>query len=94
MTIMYAGQAREALSAVIPGTGNVCVDIKGVTEIDLSGLQLLCAAHRTAVSANVTMRLDSDGNETFLASARAAGFLTHVGCPRDREKTCIWVGGY
>ncbi|SNB44783.1 STAS domain-containing protein [Geobacter sp. DSM 9736] len=94
MTIMHAGELRETLLSALAGEGKFRVDVTAVTDIDLAGLQLLCAAHRAAVGARGTMTLNREGNEGFVDAARAAGFPRHVGCSRDTEKSCIWVGGY
>lgn len=46
LTIYEAGATREALTEFIDGTQPIEVDLTGISEIDLSGVQLLLALLR------------------------------------------------
>lgn len=93
MTILHACQARDALLDVFTSEECIRIDVKGITSIDLAGMQLLCAAHRAALSANKTLVVDRTGNPVFTAATETAGFLRHVGCSQDNKNSCIWLGG-
>lgn len=92
MTVINACQARDALIEAFSAE-RICVDVQDITAIDLTGLQLLCAAHRAALAGSKTLEVSGVENEAFIAAAEAAGMLRHVGCKRDEKNTCIWVGG-
>lgn len=51
LTIAHAAELREFLSAVA-GREDVQLNTRAVAEVDVAGLQLLCAAHRTALASN------------------------------------------
>lgn len=92
-TISGAREFREALLASLEAAAEVEVDVSGVTGIDLTGLQLLCAAHQSAAREGRKLHVVDGGNTTFRDMARGAGFHKQTGCRSDRECSCIWVGG-
>lgn len=90
------GDARglqEALIQALEGATEVQVDVSGMTGIDLTGLQLLCAAHQSALLGGKSLHITDGGNATFRDMAAGAGFQRHTGCARDNSCSCIWVGG-
>jgi ABC-type transporter Mla MlaB component len=93
VTIGQAALFREALLDALGAAGELEVDLCGVTEIDLTGLQLLCAAHQSAQAAGKNFSVNDGGNRAYLDTVANAGFQRHVGCARDNSGTCIWLGG-
>ena len=92
---MTIGSIREVyevlLDAFNRGT-QVSLDLEGVSAVDLSGLQIVCAAHRTAVQAGRGFSVAGNRRDVIVKAAGAAGFLRRVGCVKDIE-TCFWAGG-
>ena len=93
VTIGEAGELRDALLAALDGEAEVEVDVSGLTGIDLTGLQLMCAAHQSAGTSGKSLHIVDGGNGTFRDMATGAGFRRHTGCAYDRACSCIWVGG-
>jgi anti-anti-sigma regulatory factor len=93
VTIGEAGDLRQALLAALDEAKEVEVDVSGMTGIDLTGLQLMCAAHQSAGKSGKSLHIFDGGNGTFRDMATAAGFRRHTGCAYDRACSCIWVGG-
>lgn len=93
MTVINACRARDALLDVFSVEDKIRIDVHDITAIDLTGLQLLCAAHRAALAGSKSLVVTGGDNARFMTVARSAGLLRHVGCKRDEKKTCIWVGG-
>jgi anti-anti-sigma factor len=93
MTIQNAGEIRSALLEAFAGVEVLSLDMTDVTEIDLAGLQLLCAAHRTSTTDKKSFSISGTDNETVKSMIRDAGFDRHTGCVHDIDKTCIWVEG-
>jgi anti-anti-sigma regulatory factor len=91
MTIEQAAQFREALVAGLAAADDLQVDISGVTRVDLSGLQLLCASHQSAELAGKRFQILNGDNEAFRKVATDAGFQRHIGCSRDHTNSCIWL---
>lgn len=93
VTIAHALELKQALlDALHLGTG-VRVDLGGVVEIDLSGLQIMCAAHQSAQTLGTLFQVCDAGNPLYREVVEGAGFQRHVGCARDNSTSCIWVGG-
>jgi anti-anti-sigma regulatory factor len=92
MTILNAGEIRNALLVAFSEGEEVCLDLGKVTEVDLAGLQLLCAAHRTAMADKKQFSISGIDNEVIECVIQDAGFLRHTGCAEDVDKTCVWTG--
>ncbi|HEY5513043.1 MAG TPA: STAS domain-containing protein [Geomonas sp.] len=93
VTIGEASRFKEALLDALGAATELQVDLSGVTEIDLTGLQLLGATHQSALACGKRFSVDAGGNRAYLDAVVNAGFQRHVGCNRDKTCTCIWVGG-
>ena len=93
LTISDAGGLRQALLAALEAGSELQVDLTEMTGIDLTGLQLLCAAHQSALLGGKWFYITDGGNMTFREMATGAGFRRHTGCARDTSYSCIWAGG-
>ena len=93
MTILNAGEIRNSLLEAFSNGAGLCLDMGKVTEVDLAGLQLLCAAHRTSMTEKKHFSVSGVDNEAMKSVIRDAGFLRHTGCTQDVNKTCVWTGG-
>lgn len=93
LTIPFAGEFRGALLEALDQAASVEVDVSGVSTVDITGLQLLCSAHRAACTRHKGFFLTGRDNPVFVESVGLAGFERHVGCSRDAGKNCIWIGG-
>ena len=93
MTIGQASELTELLLDALGAASELQLDLSGVTEIDLTGLQLLDASHRSALASGKRFSINDGGNRSFLDAVASAGFRRRVGCERDSNGTCIWVGG-
>lgn len=89
LTITTAGDLKAELLGGLGEPGALELDGSGVAAVDLAGLQLLCAAHRSAALANKTIRFIAGGESPVIdQAARTAGFHEHVGCIPG----CLWRG--
>lgn len=87
LTASQAGRLRAALLEAFDGSLQVEVALQDVTEADLSFLQLLCAAQRTAAARAVGFTLSGlEGAEPVRRLIAAAGAKSGIGCPEG----CVW----
>ena len=93
MTIQNAGEIRNVLLEAFSQGEGVCLEMGKVTEADLAGLQLLCAAHRTSMADKKHFSVSGIDNDAIRPVIRDAGFPRHTGCAEDIDKTCVWTGG-
>ncbi|HJV64533.1 MAG TPA: STAS domain-containing protein [Geomonas sp.] len=93
LTVAEAAGFRDGLLAALEQGADIAVDLTAVTEVDLAGLQLLCAAHGSAQAAGKRFWIEDGDNEVLKKMTAEAGFQRHAGCGRDKTSSCIWVIG-
>jgi anti-anti-sigma regulatory factor len=93
VTLPKAGEFKASLKEAFGAADHIEVDLRGVSELDLSCLQLLCSAHRTSVRLNKGFAIASPRPEVLHQWVERAGLTRHVGCPQDLHHTCLWSGG-
>jgi anti-anti-sigma regulatory factor len=91
LMIQNVGQLKTLLLQLLAGREAICLNLCDLSKIDLAGLQLLCAVHRSSINKNI--RLSFTCGDVVRAASEEAGFQRHIGCNQDKEKTCFWVGG-
>ena len=72
-TIRSAAEAQLLLREALAAGGDVEVDCAGVDEADITFLQLLIAAHRSAVQRGIALRLAPPPSPELLAVVERAG---------------------
>ena len=92
ITVQQADELKQCLMQALGSVAKVYVDSSKASCIDLSCLQLLCAAHRAATRMEKSFQLAEPVTGQFRCLADTAGFTRHTGCRLDITKTCIWVG--
>lgn len=92
LTIEHSEELREILKDGLDREERLSLSFSKVTDIDLSFLQLICSAHRTALQANKIFRIDKQGSEILMTAIKDAGFVREEGCSLDLSKSCIWKG--
>jgi len=93
LTIEYAVELKNALEQALKDGERVVLDLSKVTEMDLSGLQLLCCAHKTSVNLKKTLELTHDSPDVFKQTVRTSGYKRYAGCIKETEKSCLWIIG-
>lgn len=94
LTFEAIKEMQAALADILGEAEIVTLDVSTVEETDLSCLQLLCSAHRTAGALGKNLRLAWNRSAPFNQVAQAAGYERHTGCCLDRTKSCLWVASY
>jgi ABC-type transporter Mla MlaB component len=92
VTVQQAEEIKDKLMQALGRVENIYVDISKVSEADLSLLQLMCSAHRTAVTMHKGFHISGPVPEYLRQLAEMAGFRRDRSCRLDSTKTCIWVG--
>ena len=93
MTIERICELRSALLEAFEIGREVQLSLAGVTKVDLTGLQLLCSAHRTALAGELGFSITGGDGGPILPVAEAAGMLRHIGCAEDTGGGCVWKRG-
>lgn len=90
MTILQAAELREGLLKAFDAGSDVELSLAGVTEMDLTALQLLCSAHRTSLQKGVRLALVGGQPQAVAAVVELAGMQRLNGCAQDVAGTCVW----
>ena len=93
LTIENASVIRKKLIAALIKEDALKVCIDADAAVDISFLQLLCSAHRTASKLGKAFTLGRAVSGNFLNAVESAGYFRKRGCARDREAACLWTGG-
>ncbi len=93
LTVECAAELKSALMDVLAKAASVRVEFGRVTEMNLSCLQLLCSAHRTAMSEGKAMTVRPDAEGAYRRMTWRAGFVRHEGCEPAGADNCLWLGG-
>ena len=94
LTVENIQQLYGTLQAALDNTRELSLTFTDVTAVDLSFVQLLCAAHRTAVRADKIMKVSSHRPEILKAAVRELGFVREEGCTLDIQGSCLWKEGW
>ncbi|MGA3118151.1 MAG: STAS domain-containing protein [Syntrophobacteraceae bacterium] len=92
-TIERANELKCVLLEILNTCEHMTIDIEGLTELDLSAVQLFCSAHRTSLRDGKHLALHERKSETFKRMVCDAGFVRTIGCHKDPGKSCLWTGG-
>ncbi|HBI14172.1 MAG TPA: hypothetical protein DDY20_01390 [Desulfobulbaceae bacterium] len=93
MTIHNVAAFRDRLLEALGGSNRVEIDLQRVTAMDLAGLQILCAAHRTSQIQGKVLSLSSKQLPVLQQARCVAGFDLIHNCGINPAAECIWVGG-
>ncbi len=81
---------HRALAEAIRNYAHVAVHVPQVETLDFSFLQLICAAHRTAVSQNKQFSLTLEEPEPIKELLVQCGFRCHYSSDDANLEQCVW----
>lgn len=90
LTVRRIAELKAQVQQALATATQVSIAIAPDAECDLTTLQLLCAAHRTASRQAKMLQLCGEIPEQFKRIMNLAGFSRHVGCVRDESGCCLW----
>ena len=93
LTISRAVEILSLLNDSLESNDNVRIVLREVSNIDLSCLQLLCSAHRTAAAAGKELTLKTPLPDIFLQLIRQTGFNRQKGCVLSPNTNCLCFDG-
>ena len=92
LNIQRIGELKEAFAAAFTESDHVVLDLARGTEVDLSFLQLVCAAHKSASRTHKQLTLSGERPECLRQAIEEAGFLPLKGCRDVSGNGCLWKG--
>ncbi len=91
LTLTHAEELRMLLIKALIDAEDVQVGFKSVADTDLSCLQVLCSAHRSACRMNRQLSLSGDWPRSFKQAVEDAGYARLAGCRLDVAHSCLWA---
>ena len=93
LTLLHAVQLKDELIRALESASRLIVDTRGVSAIDLACLQLLCAAHQSALAGGKHLALAPEQSESFKQQVVQSGLIFNHHCGRKQSANCLWNGG-
>ena len=94
LTIASALVIRDALVKSLAEVSSLTMDVSSASAVDLSFLQLLCSAHRTATREGKSVALAGRSSGALQKVLVETGYRRVEGCILDVNKNCLWVEKY
>lgn len=83
----------ELLRTTLPTAQKVRLDVSNLAEIDLTGMQLICSACRTALVDKHSFNFSGSLAPCIQEAISTVGLQRHTVCKHDANLPCIWCGG-
>jgi len=91
LTIQNADRFKAILEEVLDAADSLVINIESVTEIDLSCLQLFCAAHRTSARLSKALKIEQSYPAVIKQTLNKTGYPRNAGCHSDMKGQCLWA---
>ena len=90
LSLRSASEIRQRLLAALDEADTVKLLLRDIEDVDLSLVQIICAAHRSALLKNKALVLQDKLPEMFAQIIEDAGLKGHIGCSADEKECCVW----
>jgi anti-anti-sigma factor len=91
LTLPNAEALKGVFIKALQESDDVSLSMENVHNVDLSCLQLLCSAHRSAMCSNKHLMFQGNPPSVLRIAAEAAGYVRLKGCKVDCEGSCLWM---
>jgi anti-anti-sigma regulatory factor len=85
----FARLAREAMEA----SNDVAIEFEPAVEIDITGIQILCSACKSAAQRGKTFSYSGPQPQALADIITSSGAERSEICKHNNDSTCIWFGG-
>lgn len=90
-TLQEAEDLRRVLIKALVDADEVSLNMEKVQKVDLSCLQLLCSAHRSATRFTKKLAFSGRLPQALKNAVEVSGFSRVTGCRLDCDKSCLWM---
>jgi anti-anti-sigma regulatory factor len=91
LTLPRAEELKSAFLKALARGDAVSIRFGSVQNVDLSCLQMLCSAHRSAVRMKKKVGVGGAIPKILSDAAEAAGYMRLKGCGLDFKNSCLWI---
>lgn len=93
LTIETAGEFSRVVREALEVSKDVALEFEPAVEIDLTGVQILCSACKSASRSGKTFSYHGPQPSALAAIITSSGAERHAVCRHNNGSTCIWFGG-
>jgi ABC-type transporter Mla MlaB component len=91
LSVQRASELKNVLRSSLENGEHLVLEFAECSGTDLSFVQLLCSAHRTAVGLGKSLELGASASTQFLRMVDEAGYLRDKCCAFSGDKSCLWL---
>ncbi|MFA5904245.1 MAG: STAS domain-containing protein [Desulfobacula sp.] len=92
MGIAQANEAKTILVKSLSSYRNVVLDLKEVSDVDMSIVQLLCSANMSFEKSDRHLTITGKDKDLITALLTELGYENDFGCSGNPCNTCLWKG--
>jgi len=92
ITIESAADFARLLREGLEASQTVALEFEPGVEIDITGLQLICSACKTAAARGVTLSCQGTRPQALNDMIASCGAQRHTACKQNMNSNCIWFG--
>lgn len=93
LTIENAAEFSRIIREALEGSNNVALEFEPSVEMDLTGLQILCSACKSAAASGKTFSYNGPQPQALAAIIAGSGAERNAVCKHNNNSTCLWFGG-
>ncbi len=93
LTMVEAQETKKVLLEAIEKVDTLHLDLKKIESVDVSFIQLLCAAHRECFLSEKEIFLQGGVSDIMNQLLEKAGYSKQCGCYSAAKKSCLWNSG-
>ncbi len=90
LTVLHAHEIKKQIEDTLNISNGLILDLSDAKDIDITFLQILCAAHKSAVNNNKSIEIDKDSFRLIEKSLYRTGFIRQMGCLRENKNDCLF----
>lgn len=91
LLIQRVAELKQELQQALDAVDELMVNLVETPDIDLSCMQVLCSAHRTACKMNKELKLAGIDREALQKPLRRGGLPPRGSCPEGIAASCLWA---
>ena len=90
LTMVEAQETKKVLLEAIEKVDTLHLDLQKIESVDVSFIQLICAAHRECFLSEKEIFLRGGGRDIIDQLLERAGYSKQCGCKSEAKKSCLW----
>lgn len=93
LTIENAADFSRIIRESLDSSKNVAVEFEPSVELDITGVQVLCSACKSAAAGGNSFSYHGPQPKALAEIIISSGAERHAVCKHNNDSTCIWFGG-